>query len=124
MRHTYTDEHKATAIGRVVLGETVKAVAEDMGIKPETVKKWVQRNRQGTTLVPQHKTSLMELLGDYFESNLTALRNQAARMGERAWIEKQTTSDLISSHDILGRRLVSLLDRLRPALGPPDADNE
>ena len=114
-RKTYTPEQKAAALARFQLGETSDAIGKDLDVDPATVRKWVEREKETVTaVVTTHKPSLMTLIGDYLESNLGAMRNQAAYMGERAWIEAQTTPDLLSSHDHLGRRLVAVLDRLRP----------
>ena len=128
MATKYDDTVRAEAIGRVLSGETVSGVARDLGIKRVTVQQWMARARDTvTTCVTVQKPSLLVLLGDYLEANLGAMRDQAARMGERTWIEAQTTPDLISSHDHLGRRLVSILDRIQPILArtdEPDDDSD
>ena len=116
-RRTYTPEQKAEAIARVTAGEQVKVVSQQMSIDRTAIQHWLGRDKiaaQVTALVTQQKPSLMGLIGDYLESNLGALRSQASRMAERTWIEAQTTPDLIAAHDHLGRRLVSILDRIHP----------
>ena len=132
-RRTYTVEEKASAIARVLAGEEVAAVARDTGINRTAIQKWLVRPvspggvtvAEGVTeLVTTHKPSLMGLIGDYLEANLGAMRNQATRLGERAWIEKAPTADILSAHDILGRRLVGVLDRLHPKTGPEPEPEE
>ena len=130
MSTVYSDQQRAEALARVLSGETVSGVARDMGIERTSLQKWLSRKRDiVNAVVTVQKPSLLILLGDYLEQNLGTMRHQAARMGERAWIEAQTTPDLISSHDHLGRRLVSILDRIQPILAsipddePADGDS-
>lgn len=125
MRRFYPDELKAQAVSRVFSGETSDAVAKSLDLDPALVRKWVERNKQAvTTIVTQDKPGLLTLIGEYLEANLAAMRSQATRMGESAWINAQTTPDLISAHDHLGRRLVSILDRLHPHRDSADDSND
>lgn len=123
---TYTTEQKAQAISRVLSGEKVAHVAKEMKVSRTALQNWIaQRKNPGVMAVmTQERPTLITLIGEYLECNLRALRAQAAHMGEASWIEKQTTADLISAHDHLGRRLVSILDRLHPPerADEPDSD--
>jgi|SRR3990167_5806339 len=117
-RRTYSFELKAAALARVLAGEEVSAVARALDISRTALQNWlVEGERQPVTLsvMTHHKPSLMDRVGEYLDANLTALHAQASLMAERAWIEKQTTPDLLSAHDVLGRRLVSIVDRIRPS---------
>ena len=123
MRRKYDDEIRAQAIARVLAGESVAAVAREMEVSRQNIEKWMRR-KNATSIGALHNPSLLDRVGEYLDVNLTTMRNQAARMGERAWIEAQTTANLISAHDHLGRRLVAILDRLRPQPKPEERDNE
>ena len=136
MTTVYSDQVKAEAIARVLAGETVSGVARDMGITRTALQNWVMNVRQPPVTAAQavmavsnnQRPTLITLIGDYLDCNFRALQNQATLMGERAWLEAQTTPDLVSVHAELAKRGVALLDRIQPILDriadePADSDS-
>ena len=128
MTTVYSDQQRAEALARVLSGETVSGVARAMGIERTNIQKWLQRKREAVNAVVtvENKPTLVTLIGDYLDCNLRTMAAQAARMGERAWLEAQTTSDLIAAHNELGKRAVSILDRIHRAVPinePADSDS-
>ena len=118
MTTVYSDQVKAEALARVLAGESVSEIARDMQINRVTLQTWLRRESNSVAMVATgaNRPTLVGRIGDYLDANLLAMANQASRMGERSWIDAQTTSDLIAAHNELGKRAVSILDRLHPAI--------
>ena len=118
MRRSYPEELKAEAMGRVLSGETVTAVAKSIGAPRITVEQWMQRGRLAVTenVTPTVKEKFGALLIEYAGAGLQTLRTQAELLGDTTFLRSETSQIFATAqaHRILGDQLARYLAALQP----------
>ena len=85
-KQEYTAEFKELAVKRVKSGETVGAVARDLGLVEQTLRNWVKSAKAGKLHAPGAKTVISEQL------DLSRVRAENARLRMENEILKKATA--------------------------------
>ena len=85
-KQEYTPEFKEAAVKRVHGGQSVAAVAKDLGLVEQTLRNWVKAAKQGKLSAPGAKTVTPE------QMELSRLRAENARLRLECEILKKATA--------------------------------
>lgn len=75
----FTPEQRATAVGRVLAGESRRAVAKDMGIADSTVRSWVKASETRETAGAQELAQRAQVIAEEIEHLQEAARHALIR---------------------------------------------
>ena len=115
MSKSYSEETKAAVLAALLTGQSIASVAKEYKIPPGTVKSWKSRQANGggvATIATEKKQQIGDLLLEYLEANLKALRTQLIVFSNEAWLLKQTASEAAVLHGVLTDKMVRLLEAL------------
>lgn len=122
-KHHVTDDQRATAVARVLAGESRRKVAQDMGVSDATVRRWIgkaerRETAQGMSLAEkaqgiaeqiEHwetiaRDRLIQRIAELavFSHDLTAATNAYDKLGQRALLRagKPTSITQTKSSDV------------------------
>lgn len=124
----YDDDTKAAVMAALLQGQSVTRVAKDYDIPKGTVSGWKKKAEQaaGDSLeqIPTQKRGgeerIGELLLEYIQQNVQALRAQAEQFSDEQWLKKQSASEVATLHGVMTDKAVRLLEALS-ANHEPDA---
>lgn len=108
----HTDETKAAVIAALLAGEGVNEISRRLQLPKQTV------SRIRTEIVPEklgqvgtEKANKMdELLVDYLESNLGALKSITKLVQNETWLYSQSASAVAELHDELSTKAIRLFE--------------
>lgn len=123
MARRHSDETKAAVIAALLEGQSMRSVARNYDIPLGTVKGWKSQHKNSKVITPK-KERIGELLLEYLEANLTALRKQAEVFTDPAWLAKQTASDAAVLHGVMTDKAVRLLEAMAKHNGASDTAAE
>ncbi len=108
----YSEETKAAVLAALLSGQSVSYVSREYSIPKGTVKSWKSRELNGNvaSVATQKKQEIGELLTQYLEANLAALKAQAVVFSDPAWLRKQHASDAAVLHGVMTDKAVRLLE--------------
>ena len=111
-RREYSEETRAAVMASLLAGQSVSSVSKDYNIPRSTVANWSAiANKAGVPVVPSQKNERIgELLLDYLEENLKALRVHSKVFSDEAWLKKQHASDAAVFHGVMTDKAVRLLE--------------
>lgn len=114
MNAKYSEETKAAVMAALLTGQSVSSVARDYNLPKGTVSNWKRGigTGEGIKKRTQKSERIGELLIDYLESNLTALKAQTVVFADHAWLRKQTAENAAVLHGVLTDKAVRLLEAL------------
>lgn len=127
MARSYSDETKAAAMAALLQGQSVSAVAAEYDVPKGTVSGWkrqAQRRAPGVAAAAtQKKERVGELLVEYLEANLAALRAQAEMFADREWLRRQSAEGVAVLHGVMTDKAVRLLEAFGRAEEGDDGDD-
>lgn len=110
----YSDETKAAAMAALLTGQSVSSVAREYKIPKGTASNW-KRQAQRVPVQPegtQKAAAIGELLLEYLQSSLAALKAQTVVFADPVWLAKQEASQLAVLHGVMTDKAVRLLEAL------------
>lgn len=118
----YDDDTKAAVMAALLEGQSIRQVADEYDIPRGTVGNWARKARnQGVSGVSDtKKEEIGDLLVEYLQENMKALRTQAEQFSDEEWLEKQSASEAATLHGVMTDKAVRLLEALS-ANDEPDA---
>lgn len=112
-RREYSEETKAAVMAALLSGQSVSQVAATYHIPIGTVKRWSAAAKEQLEPVRTEKRERIgELLLDYLEANLAALKAQAKVFADAEWIQKQPASEAAVLHGVIADKGIRLLEAL------------
>lgn len=115
-RREYSDEVKAAVMAALMAGQSISSVAADYRIPEGTVKRWSAANREQLEPVRSAKRERIgDLLIEYLELNLEALKAQARVFADAEWIKGQAASEVAVLHGVVADKGIRLLEALAAA---------
>jgi transposase-like protein len=113
----YSDSIKAQAIAALLAGQSYTEVARALNVPIGTLKSWKSRDAAGVdaedaTSATSKKERIGALLLDYLVSTLETLKAQQVVFADRAWLEKQSASEVAILHGVLADKSIRLLEGL------------
>jgi transposase-like protein len=114
-RREYSDETKAAVMAALLTGQSIGSIAEEYSIPKSTVKSWKSRQLNGesvATVATEKKAIIGDLLIEYLEANLKALKSQTVVFADETWLKKQTAENLAVLHGVMTDKAVRLLEAL------------
>lgn len=104
-------------------GQSVSSVAKEYKIPKGTVSSW-KRKAQGEGVGPDttQKKQIGNLLVEYLEANLQALRVQAEAFADKDWLATQDAASLATLHGVMTDKAVRLIEAFGQAEGDDDSD--
>jgi len=114
-RREYSDETKAAVMAALLTSQSVAEIAKTYKIPASTVRSWKSRQANGesvATVATQKKERIGELLIEYLEANLTALKAQAVVFADPKWLRLQTAENAAVLHGVMTDKAVRLLEAL------------
>lgn len=106
----HPEELRAAVLAALLAGQSVSSVAKEYNLPKGTVSAWKQRMSSAENAT--QKKEIGELLVEYLKTNLTTLQAQAAHFADKAWLKKQTASELGVLHGILADKTIRLLEAM------------
>lgn len=94
-----TPEQKADGVARAANGETLAAIAEDLGVLPTTVGKWVRQAKKGTETPPQPEKADKAPAPQRFGIRLSAVAQSHFEDLDAA-IDYMRRADLLSDEEL------------------------
>jgi transposase-like protein len=113
-RREYSDELKAAVMAALLSGQSVYEAARNYNIPVNTVKTWSSKlDRQPGSTAKRERIG--ELLVEYLELNLEALKAQARVFADAEWIKEQAASEVAVLHGVVADKGIRLLEALAAA---------
>lgn len=123
-RRTYKDETKAAVMAALLQGQSVTSVAKEYEIPKGTVSGWKKKAEEAApeqiATQKEQATEIGQLLIDYLRANLTALKVQAEKFQNKAWLHKQSAAEVATLHGVMTDKAVRLLEALSQTEGVPE----
>ena len=94
-------------------GQSVSSVAKAYRIPKGTVSNWkrkAQDEAEGVRPDRTQKKQIGDLLLEYLEANLKALRTQAEAFSDKDWLAKQDAAALATLHGVMTDKAVRLIE--------------
>lgn len=111
-------ETKAAVMAALLTGQSVSEVARTYHLNKATVIAWRDAAGLGSTTVqPESRAEIGELVVDYLRAVLGTLAVQARVFGEESWIKQQDAADAAVLHGVLTDKAFRLLEALDPGDG-------
>lgn len=125
MNAKYSEETKAAVMAALLAGQSVSSVAKDYNLPKGTVSNWKRGigTGEGIRKRTQKSERIGELLIDYLEANLKALKAQTAVFADTTWLQKQTAENAAVLHGVLTDKAVRLLEALSHAANDNTANS-
>ncbi|MCB9172334.1 MAG: hypothetical protein H6637_05360 [Ardenticatenales bacterium] len=101
----------------LLTGQSVSSVAKEYAIPRGTVAGWSAKvNDAGVSAVSNtKKEEIGDLLIAYLRASLAALKVQVEHFSDKAWLTRQTASDLAVLHGVQTDKAIRLLEALASA---------
>jgi len=113
---TYDPEVKAQVMAILLTGQSVSSIAKEYNLPKGTVSSWrkqAERDALGVESKSTQKSREMgELILQYLEANLDALRMQAIAFQNPEWLHKQNAADAAVLHGVMTDKAVRLLEAM------------
>lgn len=94
-------------------GQSVSSVAKEYRIPKGTVSNWkrkAQAEAAGVQPDRTQKSRIGDLLVEYLEANLKALRTQAEAFTDKEWLMKQDAASAATLHGVMTDKAVRLIE--------------
>lgn len=107
----------------LLAGQLPSEVAEQFHLPKSTVRSWARKVHQ--VRPKKDDTNFGDLVAGYLRADLISLTAQAELFADRAWLEKQSASELAVLHGVSADkafRLLAALESIAPEEHPDDAD--
>ena len=115
MGHEHPESVKAACIAALLAGQGIDAVAKEYNLPRGTVHGWRVRAMPHLRGAAAKKGERIgQLVTDYLEAALQALKNQAETFADQEWLKTKDLHDVAILHGILadkGVRILEALDR-------------
>ena len=114
----YSPETKAAVMAALLEGQGAHRVAADFKLPEGTVKTWRARMKaadgsaKASSVEPQKREEIGDLLIQYLHANLSTLRKQQAVFGDPEWLAKQNAADVAVLHGVMTDKAIRLLEAL------------
>ncbi len=116
MGKPHPPEKKAAALAALASGESVRAVAQRLGLSRTTVAMW--RDAAGlnepAAVVHEKRQALGEQVYELIEDSIRTLRVQLRVAADESWLKQQSAGELAVFHGVIADKTVRLLASLRP----------
>lgn len=113
-KHEYSDEIKAAVMAALLTGQSVSQVARDYQIPKGTISSW--KARQASRLIAgiatQKTAEIGNMVVEYLQANLTALKAQAMAFSDSLWLKKQAASELAVLHGVMTDKAIRLIEAM------------
>lgn len=123
MARKYSNETKAAVLAALMTGQSVSSVAKEYRIPKGTVSSWWSRSGGVAELATQKEGAIGDLLLDYLQENLKALRFQAVKFQDQTWLNRQSASDAAVLHGVMTDKAVRLIEAMSNAANNTDPDS-
>lgn len=110
---SYSDETKAAVMAALLEGQSVSSVAREYKIPKGTVSNWKRKAKEeagGVQADRTQKKEIGDLLIDYLQANLKALRAQAEVFTDPVWLSKQGAAEAATLHGVMTDKAVRLIE--------------
>lgn len=118
-------EVKAAVMAALLTGQSVSEVATAYSLDVSVVSRWRKR-LSSTTLqevASKRADDLESLLMDYVRTNLETLKAQSEIVRERAYVEKQSASEIAVLHGVLADKTFRVLSSYQPEPEPESGND-
>ena len=109
VKRQYSDTEKAAAMAALMAGQSLNSVAAEYQIPEATLRYWKGRAR-AIPVDPQKENVIGDLLIDYLEANLKALKSQAEVFTDKSWLSEQGASEAAILHGVMTDKAVRLIE--------------
>ena len=112
-QRSYSDETKAAVMAALLQGQSVSSLAKEYNIPKGTVSNWkrkAQAEASGVQPDRTQKSQIGDLLVEYLQANLKALRVQAEAFSDTQWLGKQDAASLATLHGVMTDKAVRLIE--------------
>ena len=116
-RTEYTAETRAAVMASLTAGQSISQVAAEYKIPRGTVSSWARNTYKAAPVSTEKRALIGELLVDYLQSTLKALKAQTEVFADKEWLRAQEASQLAVLHGVMTDKAVRLLE----AMGGEDA---
>ena len=119
-KSVHSGEVKAAVIAALLAGQSISQVAETYHLPEGTVKCWRSRMKKPelqqdalrvATLEPRKK-DMGELILEYLQANLEALRAQTVVFSNPVWLKTQDAQSLAVLHGVMTDKAIRLLEAM------------
>lgn len=120
-KREYSQETKAAIMAALLSGQSINSIAREYQIPKSTVANWSSdAHKAADGVVPNTKKERIgELLLEYLEANLKALKAQAEQFADARWLSKQQADEAAVLHGVMTDKAIRLLE----AFGANDTDS-
>lgn len=109
VKRQYSDTEKAAAMAALMAGQSLNSVAAEYQIPEATLRYWKGRAR-AIPVDPQKENVIGDLLIEYLEANLRALKAQAEVFTDKAWLTEQGASEAAILHGVMTDKAIRLME--------------
>lgn len=107
----YSDDVKAQVMAALMAGQSLSQASKEYDIPRSTVARWGQSIEE-TPKTGTQKKAIGELIVEYLETNLIALRAQAEVFSNADWLMRQEASQAAVLHGVMTDKAIRLLEAL------------
>jgi transposase-like protein len=110
MRNPYSDETKAAVMAALLTGQSISGVAREYKIPKGTVGYWKSQRVDSPKLSDPKRERMGQLIIEYVEAALLALKAQAGVFANEKYITKQSASEAAVLHGVLADKAIRILE--------------
>ena len=107
---TYDDNTKAAVMAALLNGQSVSSVAKQYKIPKGTISGWKSKAAGVGKATTQKKDEIGELIIQYLEANLKALKIQVEQFSNVDWLQHQNAADVAVLHGVMTDKAIRLLE--------------
>lgn len=107
----YSDDVKAQVMAALMAGQSLSQASKEYDVPRSTVARW-GRSIDEAPKIGTQKKAIGELIVEYLETNLIALRAQAEVFSNREWLMNQEASQAAVLHGVMTDKAIRLLEAL------------
>jgi transposase-like protein len=110
MSNPYSDETKAAVMAALLTGQSISGVAREYKIPKGTVYYWKSQRVDSPKLSDPKRERMGQLIIEYVEAALLALKAQAVVFANEKYITKQSASEAAVLHGVLADKAIRILE--------------
>lgn len=112
MTTQHSEETKGAVMAALLTGQSVSSLAREYQIPKGTVSGWKRQAFEQGVVSPatQKRQRIGELIIEYVEAALIALKAQVEAVGNERYITKQDASELAVLHGVIADKAIRILE--------------
>lgn len=112
----HSDQTKAAVMAALLTGQSVGQIAKEYNLPESTIRDWKRQSADD----PTPKKEIGQLVLEYLQANLEALKAQTIMFRDMTWLAKQNAADIAVLHGVMTDKAIRLLEAMSKGADKPE----